>query len=85
MTLTASSVESVIKSSLDLHNPVVIGQPLNRPNIYISVIKKSSMAVGLNHCKYYFNSHTMYLIGRCRGICQEWQLAVQTLMFIQRL
>ena len=40
MSLTASApplVESDIKSSLALRNPVVIRQPLNRSNIYISV------------------------------------------------
>ena len=48
MSLTASappSVESDIKSSLALCNPVVISQPLNRSNIYMSVVKKSSVSV----------------------------------------
>lgn len=48
MSLTASappSVESDIKLSLHLQNTVCIRHPLNRPNIYISVKKKSFLAV----------------------------------------
>ena len=48
MSLTASappSVESYIKSSLALRHPVVISQLLNRSDIYMSVVKKSSVSV----------------------------------------
>ena len=50
MALTASApptVESSIKSSLSLVSPVVVSQPLNRSNIYLSVSKKSSLALSL--------------------------------------
>ena len=58
MCLTASapaSVQSDIVSSLSLVNVVCVKHPLDRPNIHLSVIKKSSFAVSLNfnfsvHC-----------------------------------
>ena len=48
MALTASvpaNVEAEVKAILELHNCIMVSLPLDRPNIYISTKKKSSLSV----------------------------------------
>lgn len=52
MALTASApprIEAEVKSSLELHvhDCVMVSHPLDRPNIYISTQRKSSLSVSL--------------------------------------
>ena len=50
MALTASApanVEAEVKAILELHNCIMVSLPLDRPNIYISTKKKSSLSVRL--------------------------------------
>ena len=48
MCLTASAppaIEAEILESVGLHDPVVIRQPINRPNIFYVILKKSGLSV----------------------------------------
>ena len=48
LALTASAppyIKNEIMSYLELKEPAIVKQPLDRPNIHISVIKKSTLAV----------------------------------------
>lgn len=88
MSLTASappSVESDIKSSLALRHPVVISRLLNRSDIYMSVVKISSVSVISIITQFTDGMPDWSVLER---FCREWQLAcglVQTLVHIPRL
>ena len=50
MTLTASApphIETAVISLLELHDPAIVKLPLDRPNIYISVMRKVTLAVSV--------------------------------------
>ena len=55
-------VEAELISSLHMRNPVVVQQPLDRPNIYFSASRSAGMKVTANNCIIWF---TIAIMFRC--------------------
>ena len=76
--LTASApphVQAEILTSLHMHDPVFVSQPLDRPNIYMSASKSLGVKVRLGNGH---SVHTLHVKWHCTCLCSSLLLCSET-------